>query len=280
MFDQIKTYLGNARYFARGRPPRFLSDDVLIGEGCSIGSGCIFRCKTVRIGDGAWIRDDVLVEADYFEVGDFATIYQGAFFPGGTVKAGHNFWAGAGSIIDGRGGMTIGSNVCVGAQSQLWTHMIFGDAVFGCRFRSEKPMDIADDVWFSGRCFVAPVRAGPRSLALAGAVVTRDMEADRVYAGVPAEDATEKFGAQFRPTTIEERIAVLAPRLDAFAKLNGFASHQQICAVVDSEAGLASASDEKIAINVGDRTYRKKGTALERRLMRFLLPEAKFVPSR
>jgi len=279
VLDTVRERFKNLLYFARGRPPVFLTKDVVIGRGCSIGSGCVFRCKRVRIGDGAWIRNDVLIEAEDLQIGDFATIYQGAFFPGGTVQVGHNFWAGSNTIIDGRGGMTIGNNVCVGVQSQLWTHMIFGDVVFGCRFRSEKEMVVGDDVWFSGRCFVAPIRAGARSLAMAGSVVTHDMAEDRVYSGVPATDMTDKFGPQFRQTTVEERFAALVPRLDAFAKEHGFDSYRDVSCVVASEAELWSASKGKIAFNITDRSYRKLGSDLERRLLRFLLPEAKFVPA-
>ena len=47
-----------------------------------------------------------------------------------------------------------------------------------------------------------------------GSVVTRDMAADRTYAGAPANDVTEKFGAPFEIRPVEERLRMLNERLD------------------------------------------------------------------
>ena len=49
-------------------------------------------------------------------------------------------------------------------------------------------------------------------------------------------------------------------------------------AIVVSGAEMASASGEQVILNVADRTYVKRGTEQERRLLRSLLPDAKFLP--
>lgn len=255
----------------------FRTDDVQIGRGVHFGRNVRFASSHVRIGDGVIFGDDVVVESESFEIGDFGTIYPGCFFPGpGSLSIGHNFWLGRDSIVDAMGGTTIGDNVGVGAQSQLWTHMVFGDVLAGCRFNSNRSLEIGDDVWFVGHCLVSPIVAGDRSLAMLGSLVTKDMEPDRCYAGAPAVDVTEKLGSQFAPRAVEERIAMLLERIAEFAGREGM-SPDAVASVV-SDWSEARAGNDVTVFNVSERTYRKKASALERRLVRFLLPEAKFVP--
>lgn len=268
-----------ARLASAGRieSPQFRTDDVEIGAGVEFGRNVRFRCSRVRIGDGVTFGDDVLVDADSFEIGDFGTVYTDCFFPGpGSIVVGHNVWIGRGSIVDGMGGATIGDNVCVAANSQLWTHMVFGDVLAGCRFNSARSLEIGDDVWFGPGCLVSPIRAGDRSLAMMGSVVTSDMEADRCYAGVPAVDVTDKIGSQFAPRPVEERAAMLAERIAEFASREGRAP-ESVAAVV-ADWAEARPDDGITVFNVAERAYRKTASPLERRLIRFLLPEAKFVP--
>ncbi len=75
--------------------------------------------------------------------------------------------------------------------------MRFGDPLQGCRWESSKPMVIEDDVWFVGHCLVSPIHAKAKSMAMLGSLVTKDMEANRTYAGTPAKDMTEKLGPQY-----------------------------------------------------------------------------------
>ena len=50
-----------------------------------------------------------------------------------------------------------------------------------------EPIDIQDDVWIGARCQILKgVRIGARSIIAAGSVVTKDVPADCVCAGVPA----------------------------------------------------------------------------------------------
>jgi acetyltransferase-like isoleucine patch superfamily enzyme len=258
----------------------FGTEDVRIGSRVRFGRNVVFKGSRVRIGDGTVIGDDVVISADVFEIGDYGTIYDGCFFPGpGTLRIGHNFWLGTGSVVDAQGGTTIGDNVGVGAYSQLWTHMKFGDRMYGCRFHTARPLVVEDDAWLVGHCMVSPVRVGARSMAMLGSVVTREMEPDRCYAGVPARDVTDKFGPQFQITKVKERIEYMRSRLDEFRRRPGNeATHDEVVVVSDADE-MATAPPHCTAFNVGDRTYRKRGTELEHRLMRFLLPDAKFVPA-
>ena len=253
--------------------PYFASRDVTIGRFTTIGRNVRFHCDKVRIGDGVVIQDDVRVDAEVFEIGDYGTIYRGCHVPGpGELHIGHNVWIGTRAILDAQGGARIGNNVCIGPHSQLWSHMVFGDTLRGCRFHSRKPLEIGDDAWLGGNCLVSPVRIGARCLVLMGSVVTRDLADDRSYAGVPAEDITDRIGPQFEARAIEARAADLERRLREFGHAGSFE-------VVTTADQLANGRPNITCFNVADGTYTKRGTELESRCIRFLLPEAKFLPA-
>lgn len=259
------------------RAPLFSTDDVQLGRDVSIGDNVVFDCQRVRIGDGVVIGDNVKFKCTVLEIGDFVTIYDYCFFPGpGELFIGHNSWVGISSVVDSMGGTRIGNNVCIGVHSQLWSHMKFGDVMAGCRFHSTKPLVIGDDAWLGAHCLVSPVSIGERSLAMLGSLITKDMEADRCYAGVPALDITDRIGPQFAPTPVSERLAYMEQRFDEFFAGRPVGLREQFCAV-ESLAGLTLDAGLTY-FDVGARCYTKRGTSLERALVRFMLPDAKFVP--
>jgi hypothetical protein len=139
-----------------------------------------------------------------------------------------------------------------------------------------KPMIIHDDVWFVGHCLVSPIEAHPRSMAMLGSTIVRDMEENHIYGGSPARDLTEKLGAPYREVSVQQRIQELLCRLNEFFSRHPEYPSDQIRVVGGWEEEL---SDDVIYFNVADRTYTKRRTILESELMRHLLPTAKFVPT-
>jgi len=87
--------------------------------------------------------------------------------------------------LDARGSLHIGENVSVSPEVMILTasHRIDDD-----RFPVEsRPVRIEDHVWIGTRAMIMPgVTLGRGSVVAAGAVVTRDVEALEVVAGVPA----------------------------------------------------------------------------------------------
>jgi acetyltransferase-like isoleucine patch superfamily enzyme len=222
-------------------------------------------------------QDNIRVVATDFEIGDYGTIYFGCFFPGpGQIKIGHNFWAGNDCIIDSQGGTTIGNNVGIGAHSQLWTHMKFGDVVAGCRFDSVAQLSVGHDVWLVGHNLVSPVKIGDRSVAMLGSLVTKDIPPDKTYAGSPATDQTNKFGPQFAETSTEYRIDRLTRMVNQFAQdfeVDNISKYVDVCSLLPQHW-----SGKKTVIAVTSRDYYKTGSPIEILLMRYLLPGAKYVP--
>jgi len=258
-----------------GNYPRFSGSDVQVGVDVRFGRNVRIRSKRVRIGDGCRIGNDVEIHSSEFELGDYGTIYDRCFFPGpGKLSIGHNAWMGTGTIIDAQGGTRIGNNFGVGAYSQLWTHMKYGDTLAGCRFHSSRSLTIGDDVWLVGHVLVSPVTIGDRALVMLGSMVTRDLAADRTFAGSPAQDVTERFGAQFAPTDPAQRKLELERRIAAFCERSGAPA-----STFRVELGALPRAQGVTVFAVEPRTYTKLGTAWERKLMHHLLPDAKFTPA-
>lgn len=170
------------------------------GTGVKFGRGVAFgpNCETITIGAGAFIGNDVYIDVKKLTIGDYFTLHQGSVIHGEICIFGHNCWIGQYTILDGHGGLLqVGNNVGIGAHSQLWSHMKFGDVMDGCRWHSMSSLTVDDDVWFVGHCIVSPIHAAERSMLLVGGVATKDMAANHVYAGSPAKDITATAGYQF-----------------------------------------------------------------------------------
>lgn len=230
------------------------------------------KAKKVEIGDNAYIGHNVQIICNEFSVGDYSKIHHDTNIHGyQPCKIGHNLWMGQYCIIDSIGGVTIGDNCGIGANSQLWSHIKYGDTLEGCRFLSEKPLIIGKDVWFVGHCIVSPITAYDKSMALVGSVVTKDMEFNTIYSGIPAKAISDKIGHQFAEVAPEVKME----RLKEYLKISGFDKGKIKIVMTPDEIE----DEEKTYFIITTREYTKKRTQEEIGFMRFLLPEkAKFTP--
>lgn len=232
------------------------------------------KAKKISIGDNCYIGDNVQIICDNFSLGDYSKIQHHTNVHGYLpCHIGHNAWIGQYSIIDSIGGTTIGNNCGIGAHSQIWSHIKYGDTLEGCRFLSEKEMIIGNDVWFVGHCIVSPIKAKDKSMALVGSVVTQDMNYNEIYAGSPAKSISDKVGFQFSEVSNEEKFR----KMNDYLKLWNLDSSR--IKIVDSISNRDLENTEFTFFNVTDRTYTKRGTDTEVNFMKFLLPDkAKFIP--
>lgn len=255
------------------------SDYLQLGENTLIDPSAVIRgingpAKRIVIGDNCYIGANVQIICDDFELGDYSKLQNNMTVHGyKPCKIGHNAWIGQFTIIDSIGGTVIGDNCGIGAHSQLWSHIKYGDTLEGCRFLSESPLVIGNDVWFVGHCIVSPIVAKDKSMALVGSVVTRDMEENCIYAGSPAKNISDKIGHQFAAVTNEEKLEKMAGYL-----LDWGGDSDSIRLIVSWE-NVDLENDSVSFFNVTDRKYTKRRSAIEVSLMKFLLPEkAKFTP--
>ena len=254
------------------------ADEITIGLGVKIEKTAVIRgvdgkAKKIEIGDNTYIGHNVQIICDEFKIGDYCKIHHDTNIHGyKPCIIGHNAWIGQFSIIDSNGRTTIGDNCGLGAHSQLWSHIKFGDTLHGCRFNSNHPLIIGDDVWFAGHCIVSPIRAYNKSMAMAGCVITEDMKENTVYAGVPGREVSSKIGNQFQEVSLDRKISMMENYLEASGS-----KHNSIKLVIDRSEIIESNSVSYF--NIAERKYTKKGTEAEIAFMKFLLPEkAKFTP--
>ncbi len=232
------------------------------------------KAKKIKIGDNCFIGSNVQIICDDFEIGDYSKIQHSTNIHGyKPCSIGHNAWIGQYTIIDSIGGTTIGNNCGIGAHSQLWSHIKYGDTLEGCRFLMDKPLEIGNDVWFVGHCIVSPIKAKDKSMAMVGSVVTKDMEENHIYAGSPAKSISDKIGFQFVELSLETKLE----------KLNNYIIQSKvntdIIRIVKSDREIDFEDKNVSFFNVSNRLYTKRQSDEEIKFMKFLLPEkAKFVP--
>lgn len=247
-----------------------LGKNVIISPKANI-RGINGKAKKVTIGDNTYIGDDVQIIVDEIEIGDYCKIHHHTNIHGyKPIKIGHNAWIGQYCIIDGIGGTTIGNNCGIGAHSQLWSHILYGDDLEGCNYNSSKKLTIGNDCWFVGHCIVSPIVAEDKSMALVGSVVTKDMKSNHIYGGSPAKDLTGKIPSQFSEIPLEQKYQ----KMNLYYEKIGSPSNIRII------KDVREIEKEDISyFNVTDRRYTKRLTDEEISFMKFLLPtKAKFVP--
>jgi len=257
--------------------------DNILAEEVRVGSGSIIHptakitgpdggpAHRIVIGDHCYIGEGVQIRCPDFSLGDYSKIHHQTSVHGYLpCHIGHNAWIGQFCIIDSIGGTTIGDNCGVGAHSQLWSHIKFGDTLEGCRFLSEKPLHIGKDVWFVGHCIVSPIVAEDRSMAMVGSVIIKDMKYNTIYAGSPASEISSKIGPQFGSTSLNEKMDKMR------SYLLEFGGTKSIRIVADS---TEIQDDGNSYFVVSTRNYTKHSTEEEIAFMKFLLPaRAKFTP--
>lgn len=247
-----------------------LSENISIGNNVALGP----NCKEIKIGFGCFIGNDVYIDLDHLEIGDYTTIHHGSIIHGINTKIGHNCWFGHYTIIDSLGGDTkIGNNVGVGAHSQLWSHMKFGDTLNGCRWNSSSRLHIDDDVWLVGHCIVGPIHAKEKSMLMTGGVAVKDMEENNIYAGSPAQNVTEKFGPQFDTISYEEKLRRFFILRAKFCKEENI--HESSFEVVEEYSEKPNITQ----FNIRERSYRPNRSSAEYKFIKFMLYEkAKWLP--
>jgi acetyltransferase-like isoleucine patch superfamily enzyme len=107
------------------------------------------------------------------------------------IKIGSGSIIGHSAILDGRHGITIGSNVNMSTGVWIWTvQHDFRDPNFG---DVGGPVVIEDNAWVSCRVVILPgIRIGEGAVVAAGSVVTKDVAPYTVVGGVPAKFITDR----------------------------------------------------------------------------------------
>ena len=110
------------------------------------------------------------------------------------------------SVIDGRGGLTVGDDCLLGFENIILTSTHRSadlDLPIRRQGMFEAPVHIGDDVWTGCRVVIVPgVKIGDHSIIGAGSVVTRDIPAWSIFAGSPAKLIRDRREIQSRDEQI------------------------------------------------------------------------------
>lgn len=107
----------------------------------------------------------------------------------GNPEVGEGTWIGAFTVLDGSGGLRIGSGCDVSSGVQIYTHSTARRCVSGRRFATvdRQPVTIGERVFIGAAAVInMGVTIGDEAVIGAGAVVTGDVPPRVVVAGVPA----------------------------------------------------------------------------------------------
>lgn len=140
-------------------------------------------------------------KAKYLGFGEGTSVYDSCCVFG-DVKVGKNTWIGPFSILDGTGGLRIGSNCSVGSGTHIYTHDTLMWAVSGGKEKYEyKPVTIGDNVFIAANIIIlGGVTIGNQSAILAGAYINKNVPERAIMAGNPAKQIGEViFGADGKP---------------------------------------------------------------------------------
>jgi acetyltransferase-like isoleucine patch superfamily enzyme len=131
--------------------------------------------------------------------------YHEACWVVGEPTIGAGTWIGAFTVIDGSGGLTIGTGCDIASGVHIYTHSSVRRCVSGRRWNEVEraPVTIGDRVFVGANAVVMMgVTIGDEAVIGAGAVVTSDVPARTVVAGAPARPVAtvELDGAGGRPS--------------------------------------------------------------------------------
>lgn len=266
--------------------------EVTLGKRVSVGTGAriIFSGRgSVTIGDYCQFGDGVkiVVSGGEVHIGEWTTLHDNCLLLSTAgAQIGAHCWFGQNCVIDGSGGIRIGTGVRVGMYSQLWSHVAAGERLEGCTLFAEREIVIEDDVWLVGTCIVASgVTLGRRLVALIGSNITKSFPADMVIAGVPA--APRPGLSFYRDVTLAEKAAMLTGWLDEFlaavpagyariggegwAGIEGPDGAEVRFAFTAAEADrLKAEADGATVCCLERKDYTKRLTGTEQRVLKFL----------
>ncbi|MEJ2600885.1 MAG: acyltransferase [Anaerolineales bacterium] len=154
----------------------------------------------IRLGHGAYLDTNTYLHAcpQGIEIGEGTIVMHGAILhvynfrdmPHSGIKIGRNSLVGEYSVIRGQGGVTIGDRVYTSPFTQIIAvNHVFDDPErpFVDQGITAQGIVIEDDVWLGANAVITDgVHIGKGAVVAAGAVVTKDVPAHTVVAGVPA----------------------------------------------------------------------------------------------
>lgn len=169
-----------------------VGDSVRIGDHTRIGFATIVRGREVSIGRHVKIGSTTFLDVEKITIDDDAKINEQVFAGGPTLPESH-LHVGKRCIVmqhtflNPTKPLVIGDDSGVGGKCSIFTHGSWQSALDGYPVKFA-PVHIGRNVWIPWNVFVMPgVSIGDNATIGAGSLVTRDVAAGSLAAGVPAK---------------------------------------------------------------------------------------------
>ncbi len=184
-----------------------------IEDGVHIGLGSIILSNVIRLGRDAQIKDECSIKATRFALGRMSVIGLhaqiatreviigdvcfsgeniiigggGAWGPNSSLHTGDNCLMSSRCLINTAEPVTIGNEVGLSPNVQLYTHNHWQNTLQGFMAR-HAPIRIEDGAYITGNCLVAPgAHIGAYATVLANSVVSGNVPTRAIVSGVPAK---------------------------------------------------------------------------------------------
>lgn len=183
-------------YFGHGEGSK-----IIIGNNCKIEENVQLVCSKnskIIIGDNCWIMKNTIIRtASLIELGDDVAIATNcAIFSReeghqGMLKIGKGTHIGDGTIIDLTDNITIENEVAIGPNCVIYSHDHDYNTPEKAAWKGgvvKHPVHIKDGAWVGANVTILPqIVIGTKTVIAAGSVVTKSIENNCIYAGVPAK---------------------------------------------------------------------------------------------
>ena len=151
--------------------------DVIVGQSVTIWGGKSDKCRGIVLGNRVRLYEQCRLVVDHVSQSSGIVVGDGSAM---------NF----GVYIDGSGGVVIGKSVIFGPNAMVVSsqHTLEPGKTYSQSGKKFAEVTIGDNVWIGGNvCIMAGISIGEGAMVAAGSVVTRDVPAFTLVAGVPAK---------------------------------------------------------------------------------------------
>lgn len=159
---------------------------VLAGNGLNIAIGNHFKLEQ---GSRLFIQKDWRI-GDHVQIATNCALFSRESPSAGILSIGDSTHIGDNTIIDVADDVTIGSTVAIGPNCVIYSHDHGYESDATAAWKGPlitRPVVIEDNAWIGSGVTILPgVTIGKRAVVAAGSVVTKDIETNSLYGGVPA----------------------------------------------------------------------------------------------
>ena len=159
---------------------------VRAGEGLTVTIGDHFKLEH---GSRLFIKKDWRI-GDHVQIATNCALFSRESTSAGVLTIGNNTHIGDNTVIDVADDVTIGNTVAIGPNCVIYSHDHGYESDAAAAWKGPlitRPVMIKDNAWIGSGVTILPgVTIGERAVVAAGAVVTKDVEANCVYGGIPA----------------------------------------------------------------------------------------------